>query len=507
MSPRLRNLLPTGALMWALLPSALVFIATALDRNYATDVWHHLARGRAMAEHGTLIDQDLFTYTVPGKPFQDNNWLSQLAFYGLYCLGGFSLVQTVNSLVLSLTVGGLVYLCWRKTRSVFLSSALAVFAFFGLWQLLIVRPQTFSFALFVALYGVLEASDRRRWWLLVPPVLLALWANLHGGFPIGLVLVGCYLLAACWEARREHGWRLYRDPRVLALGLCLAACCAATLVNPYGWHVWEYVRTTSATAQARRIDEWVAPGLNLLVGKVWVLSVLLVLVLFALPKRRPKAREVILVLCFLPLACGSVRMVAWWLLVSTPVAAALLADNLPKPAAAPAPEQPSAGAALFVALLLAVAVLCAPVLDWCNPLFVTVRSPHRDEQDLQAIADRLAHHDGARRIFSRFEWGEYLGWALAPQRYTVFMDGRIEIFPDETWDEYSAVTQGRADWEEILDRHGVDCLLLDSGYHAHGLLPLVEKSPHWQPAGKEGKAVLFLRQTDTAALGRMKDEG
>src|SRR5437588_13014163 len=122
-------MLPTPAWTRALLAPALVFIATTVDRSYNTDFWHHLARGRAMAEQGALVDHDLFTYTVAGKPFQDNNWLSQLAFYGLYCLGGFPLVQTVNSLVLALTVGGLVYLCWRKSRSVFLSIALGVFAF------------------------------------------------------------------------------------------------------------------------------------------------------------------------------------------------------------------------------------------------------------------------------------------------------------------------------------------------------------------------------------------
>ena len=123
---------------------------------------------------------------------------------------------------------------------------------------------------------------------------------------------------------------------------------------------------------------------------------------------------------------------------------------------------------------------------------------HRTESDLQAAADHLAAGKRGGRIFTRFAWGEYLGWSLAP-RYTVFMDGRIEIFPDEVWEQYSAVTRGRGDWEEILAHYGVDCLLLDTaGYH-HDLLPLVRQRPStWRQTFQKGNLVLFERQRQVA---------
>ena len=58
--------LPTDAWARALLAPVLVFIATAIDRNYQTDLWHHLARGRALVEEGQLLNEDRFTYTVAG---------------------------------------------------------------------------------------------------------------------------------------------------------------------------------------------------------------------------------------------------------------------------------------------------------------------------------------------------------------------------------------------------------------------------------------------------------
>src|SRR5205823_15103135 len=93
----LRLPLPTDRWTRFLLAPALVFIAACVDRNYQTDLWHHLARGRTIVTEGRLLDTDRFTFTFPGQPFQDVNWLWQIGFYHLHELGGLPLVQTVNA--------------------------------------------------------------------------------------------------------------------------------------------------------------------------------------------------------------------------------------------------------------------------------------------------------------------------------------------------------------------------------------------------------------------------
>src|SRR5204862_5328412 len=98
----LRFLLPTDRWTRFLLAPALVFIAACIDRNYQTDLWHHLARGRATVADGQLLNEDRFTFTFPGKAFQDVNWLWQVGFYRLHVIGGLPLVQTANALVLAL---------------------------------------------------------------------------------------------------------------------------------------------------------------------------------------------------------------------------------------------------------------------------------------------------------------------------------------------------------------------------------------------------------------------
>jgi hypothetical protein len=81
----------------------------------------------------------------------------------------------------------------------------------------------------------------------------------------------------------------------------------------------------------------------------------------------------------------------------------------------------------------------------------------------------------------------------------VFMDGRIEIFPDDVWEQYSSVTCGKVDWERILDQYGVDALVLDAGYHAKtGLLPRIEGSANWQRIYQSHDALLYVRKTAVA---------
>jgi hypothetical protein len=493
------RLLPSDRTFRLLLIPAVVFIASCMDRNYQTDLWHHLARGRAIVASGQLLNRDVFTYTVAGKPLQDVNWIWQVIFYRLHSWGGLPLVQVVNASLLALTFFLLVRLAWKRSGSLLASGGAALFTFLGLWQLLIIRPQTLSLLLFVLLYATLEGALTRRWLLGLAPALLAVWVNVHGGFPIGLVLVAAFVGGVFLEGiprGEDSRGPLTRAPwqkDLLPWVLCLAGCVLATLVNPYGWRVYEYVALTSGIAPARKIDEWLPPGTGMIIGKVWVASLLILLGLLTFSPRRISRRELVLLAAFLPLACGAVRMVAWWLIVLAPILAAGLLACWPRLRDTEDNLEPRRGAALACLGLVVVALLGLPWLERINPVMALPGRAHRTEQDLQTIATHLQERQGGR-IFTRFAWGEYLGWSLHPQ-YTVFMDGRIEIIPDVVWGQYAAVTQGRADWEEVLASYGVDTLVLDTGGYHHQLLAQVQKSSHWREEIRSGEAILFLRSS------------
>jgi hypothetical protein len=187
-------------------------------------------------------------------------------------------------------------------------------------------------------------------------------------------------------------------------------------------------------------------------------------------------------------------MVAWWLLVVAPIAAALLGDRLPREQLErPDLDRPNPGAGLVCVLLLTGCVVSLPAMERFNPLFPRLRSPHRVEDDLHEMAVFLSKHANGGRVFTRFAWSEYLGWALAP-RFTVFMDGRIEIFPKGVWDDYSGVTAGHASWQAILNGHKVDFLLVDADAYHGRLRPLVEAAKdNWRELHTTGRMTLYGR--------------
>src|SRR5205807_10508303 len=79
-------------------------------------------------------------------------------------------------------------------------------------------------------FGLMSASERRpapSFWLLP---LIALWANLHGGFVFGVVLAAAFALDALWNADPSQQKSLALRWTAFGIG-ALAACC----VTPYGW--------------------------------------------------------------------------------------------------------------------------------------------------------------------------------------------------------------------------------------------------------------------------------
>ena len=293
-------------------------------------------------------------------------------------------------------------------------------------------------------------------------------------------------------------------PPHVALGLCLAGCLLATCVNPYGWNVFLFVGNTTSVAYQRQIAEWVAPGPDRLIGILFLASVPAVFALLGWrcwqTGQPPALRDVLMLGCFLALAMGSVRMVAWWMLVTAPLLAELRVWLLPRLAVRDEDaDRPSPVVAGVFALIAVVVVFSLPGLDRFNPLLGPTRRGPRVEDDLEAIHRHLDFYGKPGRIYSHFEWGGYLAWSTAP-RHRVFMDGRIEIYPDDVWNKYTDVTYASQRWSAILDEYQVDYLILDNDLHGRsGLLEKVAQSPVWRQAFASRRAVLFVRTgTDVA---------
>lgn len=506
---------------WLIAP-AIAFSTLGLDRGYLTDFWNHLARGRDIVRTGQVISQDRFTYTAAGQFTPDMAWITNVLFYRLFELGGLPLVQTIHAGAIALLFALLVRLCMSGkppalcsagepthdgSASLEASAIIATVAFLGTWQLLIIRPQTLSLLLFVLLYSLLtQATSLRRQLalLIVTPILFALWANLHAAFAMGLGLIGVFTLAAliAWvrsaaPARHEALQNIAMLTAAIALGL------AGACLNPYGWRLWLCMGTTAGAASSRHVEEWIPPTLANLTGLIFWASVVAVPLLYWTAQRRPTIREICMMVCFLPPACRSTRMIVWWMLAMAPVFACLLSEVMARKAsvsmARRAPAWP---------LAAAVAALClasVPSLSRFSPLFVGLRSDHRLEDDLTTISQAVQTVAPNGRIFTRMEWGEYFDWTLGSNS-RVFIDGRCELYSDAIWKEYCAITSASPGWEKRLDDRKIDVLVLDPTYEPR-LMAAVAKAGQWRRLDSPVSAAVYVRQPPTSTVQPVENSG
>ena len=203
---------------------------TGNDLLQDSDLFWQIEVGRWILDHRAVPDADLFSFTKAGAPWLSSSWLAQVIF-ALAIKAGWAGPVIVASLAIAAAFA-LFTAYLERYASALLTAALALAAFILTQPHLLVRPHVLALPLLVAWFiGLIDAADRKEspsWWLLV---VLALWANLHGGFVLGLLLIGPVGFEALRQA--EPVQRPVLALRWLAFGLgAVVACCA----TPYGWH-------------------------------------------------------------------------------------------------------------------------------------------------------------------------------------------------------------------------------------------------------------------------------
>ena len=227
---------------------AVIFL-TNLGVQVAADSWLNLLGGREILHHG-IPHHDTLAVLSRGRDWIDQQWLANLAYYGLYALGGLGLAARVNIFLFVGTLA-LVFLFARRRGATSLSVMLAAIPM-CIVGLEFIRAQVLAEPLFVLLLALLAAESRKP----TPRVLLAfpllvLWANVHGSVVLGAALVAVLGIV---EARKARGSRLLRPALlVLAPWLCIFA-------SPYGLHLTSYYSSTLHNPVfPKYLTEWAPP--------------------------------------------------------------------------------------------------------------------------------------------------------------------------------------------------------------------------------------------------------
>ena len=498
---------------------ALVYALSAGLKTIAEfDLGWQMATARWIVQHRQIPSTEVFSYTAAGQP-----WIypvgAGLLFYGAFLLGGYALLSGLAAAACA----GVVALLLRRGSAV--SAALAILAVPLITSRTTPRAEMFTVVLFAATLSLLwqqhESGDARLWLL---PVLMAAWVNLHPGFIAGLGLLGGYVMVEAldmlWPAQRsEAAGRLRRAwPWLLAT-------FAATLVNPWGWNVFQVIARQEAAmgAHSQLILEWAPIPLN------WVhirnglsprdpdeFYVLLLVVILAVPialmRRQIGAAILMCGAAFFPIR--HMRFIALFGVVVVIVGGAVLTSFVDA-------VKHKIGGRRVRSMVAIAAVLPLVGLAATRVTGVITDRTYLSGTNLvsfggglswwfpEAAAAFVERENLPGQIFSTGSEGAYMAWRLGP-KYKNYIDGRAIPFGTEMMLRSGWLKASAPDtplWKQEVERYNINVLLIPIGrFGALQFFPVLKQfceSDIWRPVYLDEVSVVFLRRRpETEALIR-----
>ena len=169
----------------------------------AIDLAYHVKAGELIVGRRAVLRSDVLSWATGGGPWLDQNWGAQLLLYATWRAGGFPLVAALNALRTVAAWGLVVAACRRRTSNLRAVAGAVLAGYLAAVPVFSARPQMFSVVLFAAELYLLEVARTRPLVALVIPLLMPLWANLHGAFVVGLGLIAVETAAAAWRRDRR----------------------------------------------------------------------------------------------------------------------------------------------------------------------------------------------------------------------------------------------------------------------------------------------------------------
>ena len=472
-----------------------------------TDMWWALRVGKEIVTEGEFIRTDPITYTFGGEPWVSHSWLFDVVLYGMFSW----LSYHGLTLLVALLASGIAAVMWFQLRGPAIFRTLMV-VFAGLiaaptWT---PRPQMVSMLLLCLTYLILflyRRSKERRLLFFIPPMMI-LWANLHGGYILGLVAIGTLLAGEIGDHLLLNTtedflkWLQIRDLVILFLVTALF-----TLITPYGFGTWEISFSTFNMQVNDLISEWLSPNFHEGSTLPYFISILVLAGTLASGKRHRPAWEAVTIVIFLYFSLNSRRQIGAYAIAVTPILARNLWVFLEKwwgrvevflekehlkvldwiqKVSTPKASKENKWVNLLVVALFAIVCWGKLIYVSVDYLVEEVLNPMTFPVEAVRVMNEL---DTEGQLFNEYDWGGYLSWWAMDT--PLYIDARADLFGDEFIFRWNGLCEGTEDWQAEFDKWGITQAMLAAN---RPLVRELENHPDWDVVYSDEIVVLLMKK-------------
>lgn len=424
------------------------------------DTGYHIRAGEYILQTLSVPRNDMFSYLSPPLPWTAHEWLSEVIMALIHNAFGLTGLVLFFAFLIALSS----FLLFKIIRSENLDLLVALFVVIlatSASQLhWLARPHVFSLVLMVVWYYILDLYQYKGKNLLyLLPFIMLLWANLHGGFMGGFILLGVYfvgnLFDLLFKKEREREESLQK---VKAISVTSFICVAVTVINPYGFHILLFpFQLTSSKDLMDSVSEFISPNFHESSAIYFESFLLLLLAAIAVSRYKLNKFEIILLLGFTHMSLYSARYIPLFAIIASPVLArmlhALLHDSDSRVAKFVKKRSGNiskidAGTKgylwVFLPVALAITLMVTGKIGFAfNP----------EIKPMQAI-EFLKREKINGNMFNNDEFGDCLIYSTYPM-YKVFIDGRLDMYGADRLKEYQKVASFKQGWEKVIQKYDI----------------------------------------------------
>lgn len=473
------------------------------------DIGWHIRNGQHMLLTHAITRTDPFSSTMVGQTWYAWEWLYDVLIAVVHHVFGLNGVVFYSAAIIAATFVLALHVALRRGGNLAVTIFLLIIALGATAIHFLARPHIASWLFTVIWFDVLDSSEQRPsrqiYWL---PLLMLLWVNLHGGFVLGFMLLGAYLVAGAvqffWGKTREQSvaW-------LQRLSLVTLLSSAASFVNPYGYHLHVHVfRYLTDRFLMDRITEFASPDFHAVPQQCFAVLLLITILAVATARRKPSLAHILVLLLAAYSGFYATRSLPTSSLLMVLIIAPMLSQTIASAAEDSAIAEWLQGffswlhsfsarmsnmetqfrGHLWLFLIFVLGLwACANhgkigSAQFLNAYFDEKRFPIES-------AEYIAAHQTHQPIFSLDYWGGYLIYRLYPETKVV-LDDRHDLYGDQFFEDYLKVVWVQPGWEKVLNERHVNWVLVPPNSSLANMLRITSA---WTIEHEDKTAVLFQR--------------